>query len=217
MKAIEILFICLIVLSIVFLTFSIFNIMMYFIDKKKVLILKKKVRKKKKYRKELNRVLKRQRLYIKRSIILLVLSVIVSSGYFVIKGYISRHLFSDDLETVMSGYFLVDNYEKNMIQSKESNGDVEDVAKTLADNANRMASYMTETPSDMLSVEGQRVLNKYYRSLSEIGMNTVPIVKEFYGNEELSTEYIQNLKIVKDNQKEVFNYFNIDENRIHKK
>ncbi|MCI0131307.1 hypothetical protein [Vagococcus sp. CY53-2] len=217
MNIIEILFICLISLSIVFLAFSLLNTIIYFINKKKILSLNKKKRHKKKYRKQLRQLSKNQARYLKRALVLFFISVIVMSGYFLTKNYVEKHLFSKDLEIVMSGYFLVDNYEKSVAQAKKSEGKKEEVTKKITDNSNRMASYMTETPSDMLSVDGQRLLNKYYKSLSEVGMNTVPIIQQLYGNEELSNECIQNLNIVKENQKAVFNYFNIDESRIHKK
>lgn len=217
MNIIEIMFICLISLSIVFLAFSLLNVIIYFITKKKILALNKKKRHKKKYRKQLRQLSKDQAHYFKRALILFLISIMVMSGYFLIKSYVEKHLFSDDLDTVMSGYFLVDNYEKSVTQAKNSDGKKVDVTKKITDNSNRMASYMTETPSDMLSVDGQRLLNKYYKSLSESGMNTVPMAQQLYGNEELSKECIQNLTVVKENQKEVFSYFNIDESRIHKK
>ncbi|MHC5228869.1 hypothetical protein ACYSNW_11370 [Enterococcus sp. LJL99] len=133
------------------------------------------------------------------------------------KDYMSKNLSQEDMKILMRAYFLIRDYDAELKNTKDSVGEAEEISKNLADMSNKMSSYMVETPSDLISADGQRLLNRYYKNISELGVNTVPLNKLFYGNAEGADEYIANIENIKQKEKDLFDYFKIDESRIKEK
>lgn len=215
----ELIFILLISVSIIMLLLAIFNLFNFIIRNKKINKLSKEAKKKKKKRKikkEITYVTQQKKSSSKFFFTFIVLSSLSLGGYFGIKNYFEKNLSKKDMNFVMSTYFLVNDYQANIEDAKNSNGEQNEVTKKISNISYKMSSYATEEPNELLSVEGQRLLNRYFKSISELGINTVPIYQQFYGNAELSDEYIDNVKAVKQNEKELFKYFKIDESRIKK-
>lgn len=60
------------------------------------------------------------------------------------------------------------------------------------------------------------MLNRYYNALKELGKNAVTNLPNFYGNEELVIEYQEDLDKVENYQKQVFDYYKVNEESIKK-
>lgn len=218
----ELLFIVLISVSIIMLILSLFNLINFVIRNNKISRLskelkrKKNIKKKKIYKREFNYITEQKRSSSKFFIIFMVLSSLSLGGYFFSKNYFEKNLSKDDMNMIMSTYFLVNDYEANLENAKNSKGETKELSKKIADISYKMSSYATEEPNKIISTEGQRLINRYFKSISELGINSVPIYQQFYGNIDLSNEYIDSIKIIKQNEKALFKYFKIDENRIKK-
>lgn len=215
----ELIFILLISVSIIMLLLSIFNLINFVFRNRKINKLSKEVKKSKKKRrikKEIRYVTRQKKNSLKFFFIFIILALVCLGGYFSSKNYFEKNLSKEDMNLVMSTYFLVNDYQKSIEDAKNSNGDKNDVSKKISNLSYKMSSYATEEPNNLLSTEGQRLLKRYFNSISELGVNTVPVYKQFYSNAELSDEYIDNVKTVKQNEKQLFKYFKIDGNRIKK-
>lgn len=215
----ELIFIVLISVSIIMLILSLFNLINFIIRNKKIKTLSynlKRSKKKKKVKKEIKFLTQQKKNSSKFFISFILLSSICLGGYFVTKNYFEKNLSKNDMNTVMSTYFLINDYKNNLEDAKNENGDKKDITKKIETNSYKMSSYATKEPNDLLSIEGKRLMNRYFNSVSELGVNSVPVYQQFYGNPEVSDEFLNNINTVKQHEKELFKYFKIDESRIKK-
>ena len=80
-----------------------------------------------------------------------------------------------------------------------------------------LSSYGVKKASYLNTEEGQLLLNRYYGSMKEIGMNATNNLSKIYGNPELVKEYQADIDKITENQKKVFEMYKVDENSLELK
>ncbi|EOH94606.1 hypothetical protein UAW_02360 [Enterococcus haemoperoxidus ATCC BAA-382] len=171
----------------------------------------KKKRKQKKYKvRKLLQKSKKQRNWGTALIILFLLSGF-TAGYSLY--YQAMHLSQKDSKAVVQGYYLMDNLENELKTAKATENDVKS-GKNIKLLAGQLSSYGIYKATIRNSEAGQKKLNKYYKSMKELGINLSSQPNDFFKNETLLNEFEMDLATVKKNHEEVVHYFNINKNAL---
>lgn len=177
---------------------------------KKRKVSKKKQKQKKRKVRELIKTSKRQRNWgISLSIVFLAFGL--AAGYSLY--YQAMHLSQKDSKAVVQGYYLMDNLENEMKTAKTTEEEVKS-GKNIKLLAGQFSSYGIYKATVRNSEAGQKKLNKYYKSMKELGINLSSQPNDFFKNETILNEFETDLAAVKKNHEEVVSYFNINENAL---
>lgn len=165
----------------------------------------------------MRRQLERKKItYVKRGIILVVLSALSISGGMYARYYQMTNLSSADSNIIVQSYFITDEVEKSLI-SLQSGADLGKTREKLLELASLLASYGSSTPENGLSKEGQQVMTRYYVQLRDYGVNIYSLTEEQLSQEDKVTMYIEDLKRIKKTQKKLFEQFSINEAALKQK
>lgn len=154
--------------------------------------------------------------YLTRLVIFLVVGIGLTGGSLFISHYQAMNLTSDDSETVVKGYYLLTDFQKQLDLAKNKKDERDKVQKNIRYLATIMASYGTKSADSMNSEEGQTKLNRYFQGISQLGVNVSAQTENFYGNQKLTDEYLSDIKKVEGYQKSVFTYYKVKEDAFLK-
>ncbi|EOI06365.1 hypothetical protein UAY_00416 [Enterococcus moraviensis ATCC BAA-383] len=177
---------------------------------KRTKVKKKKKKQKRRKIRELTRKSKKQRTFGIVLSILFLLSTL-SAGYSLY--YQSMHLSQKDSKAVIQGYYLVDNIEKELQAAKTTDNDVK-AGKNIKLLAGQLSSYGIYKATIRNTEQGQKTLNKYYKSMKELGINLSSQTDEFFKDETLLNAFEADVAAVKKNQEAVVSYFKINEKAL---
>lgn len=219
MELTEILFLGLVSVSIMFLFLSVLNFFIFIKKKEQLNTLRKaKGKKKRKRNKKLIKRLTKQK---KRTMIVIVwlLFLGVATGFASVgmKYHMSTSLTKQDTELLVKAYFLIRDYEEELKKAVASDGEQEEVVKQLNYLSTSMASYLNKKPASINTVEGQQLLSRHYTAITQFGINTGALANSLYGNQQSGEEFNGDIERLKKNERAVFEYFDMDENRIKEK
>lgn len=144
------------------------------------------------------------------------ISVIASlgTGYLYYQTLIK--LSSQDKQSILEGYSLLREFQQQIEVSSNQSEEQVKTEENIRHLATKLASFGTVKASILNSSEGQGRLNRYYKSLSQLGINTSQQVNSIYGNPELATEFLEDTKRAIKIERTVFSYYKVDENRLYK-
>ena len=182
------------------------------LNKKKKKLNSKKVRNKKRKKRirSYKKYLEKRRRKVKKNILIVLAIVLIFTTISVYLSYYqATHLSKDDIENVVNGYYLIDDFEQQLTLARSKKDDEEQLQKNVRYLATSMASYGTKKANTLNNEKGQKLLNRYYQLIKQLGMNVSPKVTSIYGNEELSNLFISDVQKVKQVQNEVMNYYKI--------
>lgn len=177
-------------------------------------------RNKKKYRrmKEETAAFNRKKItQIKIGVISLIVGVAFGLGGLYMKHYIATNMSSEDTEVVVNGYYLIRDFEEQIELAGKGTEDQDKLARNIKYLANTMASYALYSANPLNSEEGQLGLNRYYKSIQELGINHSVTYNQFYGNEDAVKETKKDIEKIKATEKKVYSYFGIDEAALKEK
>ncbi|MBO0438809.1 hypothetical protein [Candidatus Enterococcus ikei] len=177
---------------------------------KRTKVKKKKSKQKRRKIRELTKKSKKERTFGIVLSLLFLLSAL-SAGYSLY--YQSMHLSPKDSKAVIQGYYLLDNLENELKEAKTTENDVK-AGKNIKLLASQLSSYGIYKATIRNTKQGQKVLNKYYKSMKELGINVSSQSDDFFKDETLSNEFEADLAAVKQNQKSVVSYFKINEKAL---
>lgn len=193
----------------------------YFIQRKKLNQLPKKKFKNKKKNKDLARRQNELQKKKKRSIMLVILFMIFAMTFSGTSAYISyyqsMHLTTDDSDSVVRGYYLLRDFEGQLILARDQGEDEEKLQQNIRYLATAMASYGTQKASIVNSQEGQLSLNRYYNAVKQLGMNAITQTNNLYGNPDLVEEFLRDILKVQAHERIVFEYYRVNENTFAEK
>lgn len=144
-------------------------------------------------------------------LILILLAIVLGSGGGYINYYQSMNLSENDEESIVKSYYLIRDFEEQINLAKDQQEEEDKSQKNIRYLATAMASFGTIHASDLNAKDGQITLNRYYNAVKDLGVNGSANYSRFYGNSELSDEYLQNVERVKDYEQQVFAFYNVDE------
>jgi hypothetical protein len=174
---------------------------------KRTKVKKKKQKQKRRTVRKLTKQRKRQRN-----------SGLILTGLFLVTGfsagyslyYQAMHLSEKDSKAVIQGYYLMNHLEKELATAQTGENVVKS-GKNVKNLAGQMSSYGIYKATIRNSETGQKVLNKYYKSMKELGINLSSQPNDFFTNEQALKDFNADLAAVKKNHKQVVDYFNINE------
>ncbi|OTN88812.1 hypothetical protein A5819_001304 [Enterococcus sp. 7E2_DIV0204] len=160
--------------------------------------------------------LKKKKVNIRYSTIFLILAIMFGgmSGYFFY--YQAMTLTKDDSDSVAKAYYLLRDFEKEIIHAKEKKEVEEKVQKNIRYLATAMASYGSKKASKNNSREGQIILNRYYNAIKQVGMNASTQTNNFYGNTSIVDDFLMDVKKIQRYEKSTFTYYKVDKSAFLK-
>ncbi len=202
----------------VFILVTILSTILFIVNKFKLTdLLKIKYKshsKKSKHKKRIrNLKIKKKRCFIV-AITSLVLALFSFGGVKTIAYFQSVNLVKSDSSAVVEGYYLLSDFNKQLELAQEKQGNKETVSLSIQNLAGNMASYNTKKASELSTAEGQLILNRYYNSIKEIGVNAASQYTDFYGDKKLTAEFIEDVKKAQSYEKKVFTHYKIDEKEL---
>lgn len=211
----------LISLILIFLILLVVSSFFFFMKKKKLnrLNRKKKIkskRKKKYYRRKkiiLEKSIKKQQHFM---ISLITLDLLMIVGLYAFIYYENSNIASTDSDSIVRGYFLVDDFKKEIERASDSSNDEEASKQNIKYLALSMATYSNKTANSLNTKEGQLLINKYYKQIGQLGMNATRDINSFYGNKnDILSSYKSELLRVKENENKAFEYYKINANSLN--
>ncbi len=136
------------------------------------------------------------------------------SGSAYVKYYELTTLSEEDTYAIVQSYYLLNEMETQLTKVSNEGFVSEKVQNNIDAVSVRLASYTVKQGSDRNNIEGQTLLNKYYASMGQLGVN-ISAQKEL--NQEKTTELIADIKNSKKSQKKVLLYFEINEQSLKQK
>ncbi|OEH82395.1 hypothetical protein BCR26_02895 [Enterococcus rivorum] len=187
---------------------------------RKVKLLEMKRTTNKKKRKKLfirkKKLLATKKTALKWFVFLFSISTIASLGTGYLYYQTLINLSSRDKQSILKGYSLLREFEQQIEISGNQSEEQIKTEENIRHLATKLASFGTVKASLLNSSEGQGRLNRYYNSLSQLGINTSQQVNSIYGNVELVTELLADAERAIKIERTVFSYYKVDENRLYK-
>lgn len=172
--------------------------------------------KKKKLKKEAKQLKKTKKRFLISFIVFLFLSLGFGGGATYTSYYQSVNLSEKDSESVVQAYYLIEDFDKQLVLAKSGKNNREKTVNKISELAGKMASFGVLKASYLNKEDGQIKLNRYYNIVKEIGINASSQSQDFYENEELIESFQNDVKKAKAYQKEVFKFYKVDEKSLAK-
>lgn len=220
MSILDVVFIGSLSAAILFAFFSIIFFIIHFIARKQVNKLKKiRVKNKKKRRiqkKKLSILTKKSRRQFRFGIAFLILGLLLGGGASFTRYYQATNLGSRDSETIVEGYYLLEKTTEHLTNVKESSN-MEKSRNNLRELSAKLSGFGVKFADSRLTMEGQRLLNKYYKQVKELGLNLNNQSIENLQQEAIKDQYMANIQKIQTQQKKVFTYFKVNESALKQK
>ncbi|UUV99463.1 hypothetical protein [Vagococcus luciliae] len=149
-------------------------------------------------------------------IVSLILSITLFSGTAYARYYQAMNLSKEDSESIVNSYYLIRDFEDQLKLLRDKKDDQTKLEQNIRQLSTSMASYGTKKANKLNSVDGQLVLNRYYNSVKQLGMNASTQTKNFYGNSELVNGFLKDIQSAKDYEGDVFRYYKVDKSVLIK-
>ncbi|MHC5247478.1 hypothetical protein [Enterococcus sp. LJL90] len=207
-----------IAITIIFGILVVFNLIQFFIRRKKLRNLPTKGPKNKKKRRLLMKRRKEliagRKSSLKFLIIFLVLASLTGGGTAYATYYQSTNLSETDSELVVQSYLLLRDFETQIQASGNESAEQDAVSRNIRYLTTSLATYGSKMANTANTVEGQTVLNKYYAAVGELGMNASREIDSFYGNTELVATYENDIEKIKALEEAAYSYYQVDQAAI---
>nr|WP_242700643.1 hypothetical protein [Enterococcus sp. DIV0212c] len=187
--------------------------------KRKIKQLPKKGKNKKRNKRifqQRNRLKKDQKRQLKGFILSSMFAGLLAGGISYLSYYQSMNLSSNDSDVVVKCYYLLRDFEKEITTAKNQGDDEDKVQQNIRYLATSMASQGVKKASAINTEEGQLILNRYYNSVKQLGMNASTQTKNFYGNANVVDDFLADIKKAESYEKEAFNYYKVSQAAFEK-
>ncbi|MBP2100542.1 hypothetical protein [Enterococcus rivorum] len=180
-------------------------------------LLAKKFRRKKRRRmqKKQHRILmSRKKRYLRWFVFLSVISGAGFAGTLFLSNYQGTHLTTADGSVISKAHFYLLDLENQLQQVSEQTIEKEKFESNIRILTSNIASVGLKQASKVNTTEGQAILNRYYTSLKELGINGSAQVGSFYDNPDLLQDYLTDTKKVSQNEQAVMSFYKIDKSHF---
>lgn len=145
-----------------------------------------------------------------------IFACLLTGGISYLSYYQSMNLSSNDSDIVVKSYYLLRDFEQEITTAKDKGDDEEKVQQNIRYLATSMASQGIKKASIINTEEGQLILNRYYNSVKQLGMNASTQTKNFYGNTKLVDDFLADIQKVASYEKEAFDYYKVNQSALEK-
>lgn len=220
MTKLELILIGFFITSLFFLLVTISLLTFYFIKGKRIkqlnIIKSKSKNKRKKIKKEIRSISKSRKKIGFMCLVSLFLTICLGAGTAYVSYYQSVNLSVADQKAVVKGYYLLTDLSQQLENIKSGELEEHDSISNTQMLGSSMASFNHLKASTTNKIDGQVKLNRYYTSLKELGVNTIAKSQNFYDNPKLIDEFLMDVDKTINHQKEVFDYYKVDEAKLEK-
>lgn len=147
---------------------------------------------------------------IKKTGIFLMFTLISGSGAGYIAYYQATNLSDTDSTNLSEGYFYLSDLKKELEMIQEGKEDEAKSQSTINHITTAMSSYSIKKASAMNTVEGQRILNRYYQAMAELGLNISRESRTLSSDPEAITESLEDIEKLQTNQEKVLEFYQVD-------
>ena len=178
----------------------------------------KKRRSQRKWRKELSKIESQKAKKSKSLLLVFCILVLSASVGTYAKYYQMTNMTSVDTENIVSGYYLIDQVEQQLLLIAKEEIPEAQGSSNIHGLAVRMASFSAKKGSDRGSEEGQVLLNRYYARVGQFGVNlSSQQYSKLLESPTVIQEYIEDLVKIKAAQKNVLTFYKINESSLSEK
>ena len=135
----------------------------------------------------------------------------LASSYLVY--YQATNLSDEDMGNIIDGYYYLLDLEQELEAFQGEKMEPEHT-KTLNFLVISLAGYSVKSASTLNTVEGQRLLNRYYKEMAEFGINVSRRSDSLTEDSELVTESLADLEKVQGHQANVLKFFKVNEEAL---
>lgn len=169
-----------------------------------------------KLKKRIQLLTKKRRKQINTGILLLICGMLsVGIGMYV-RYYQATNLGDRDSDGIVEGYYLLNQINLQLEEIAQTPS-LEKSRNNIRDLAAKLSSFGMRSADPKITVEGQRLLNRYYSQIKELGLNLNNQSVERLQEEQVYDIYMSDIEKSKDSQKKVFDYFKVDESALQQK
>ncbi|MGM0125866.1 hypothetical protein IGI37_003267 [Enterococcus sp. AZ194] len=161
--------------------------------------------------KQLKQTIKKQR---STSISLFLIGLLLVGAGFGGRYYQSTALSKEDTAAIVSGYYLTTEIKGQLALIEE---DPSRARTNITELSGRMASFGIKRADGRINVEGQRLLNRYYKQMKEFGLNISGELNYVLEEPERRQSYEKDLEAILKIQKQVTEHFNLKEDALSKR
>lgn len=173
---------------------------------------KKKRKRWKRAQQELNAQRSRQR---NGWITFLLLALLAGGGSFYTRYYQQYHLQSEDSEAIVQSYYLLDELT-TQLKELETGTTPQKNYKNIHELSGRLGSYGLRKAFEGLTEDNQKLLNRYFVLLRELGVNLNGQKLEGLQNTETIQGYLTDIEKAQESQAKVFKQFKVNEAALKK-
>ncbi|KAF1297831.1 hypothetical protein BAU15_07965 [Enterococcus sp. JM4C] len=148
------------------------------------------------------------------AISLFLIGILLVAGGFGGRYYQSTALSKDDTSAIVSGYYLTSEMQGQLALIEE---DPSRARTNITELSGRMASFGSKRADGRINVQGQRILNRYYKKMKEFGLNISADLIQILEDEERRQNYVDDLSGILTIQKEVTKHFGLKEDALSKR
>ncbi|MGL4694769.1 hypothetical protein [Enterococcus larvae] len=182
--------------------------------------LKARRPKNKKKRKQWQRICKKteqtKKKRMRNGILLIIVSILLggSAGY--ARHYQLTSLSSSNAAALAKSYYLIDEIE-GQLDSYKNGASIEKTTKNIRDLSQQLAGAGTETAYVGMAVDGQKLVNRHFNLVKNLGINLNAKAREILENQEELTTYLADIDKVKTSQQKVFKEYQVNESALQQK
>lgn len=182
--------------------------------------LKAKRPKNKKKRKRWQRICKKteqtKKKRLRNGILLIILSVLLGGSAAYARHYQLTSLSSSNAAALAKGYYLIGEIE-GQLDSYSNGASIEKTTKNIRDLSQQLAGAGTETAYVGMAVDGQKLVNRHFNLVKNLGINLNEQARTILENQEEMTNYLSDIEKVKESQQSVFKKYQVNESALQQK
>ncbi|MBL1229135.1 hypothetical protein IW492_07795 [Enterococcus sp. BWB1-3] len=148
-------------------------------------------------------------------IVLLVLALLAGGGSFYTRYYQQYHLQAEDSEAIVQSYYLLEELVVQL-QELEAGTTPQKSFKNIHELSGRLGSYGARKAYQGLTEDNQKLLNRYFVQLRELGVNLNGQRVETLQATEAIQGYLTDIEKAEESQTKVFKQFKVNEAALKK-
>ncbi|NKC68421.1 hypothetical protein [Vagococcus fluvialis] len=173
--------------------------------------------KRKKAKKLLKHLKQKRQKNLNNTLLFFLLVILLGSGSFYISYYQATNLSDDDMANISDGFYYLSDIQDTLEGIKSKEIDKESSQQTINYVLTSLAGYSVKKANRLNTIEGQRVLNKYYNAMAELGLNISRKSINLFTDEGNVDECLSDLEKVQIYQRKTLDFFKIDSSALEAK
>ena len=196
-------------ITIIFLIFSIYNLVMSFIKSRNIKKIEVDSRQRKK-KKLIMRLKKEKKRNLFQFILFFLVAIATGTGSAYVTYYQATNLSKEDMANITDGFYYLRDLKTELEEIQKGKVEVEKAEQTINFVVTSLAGYSVKKASTLNTVEGQRVLNRYYLGMAELGINVSRNSASLISNPDILKESLEDINKIQSYQKKALIFYKVD-------